>query len=261
MMEEKAVLLGKNSGIATITLNRPEAMNSLNQALTDELVAALCDVQQDIEVKVVVLTGNGKAFCAGGDLFYLSSLTRPIAARNFIAHAGSIITAIMSMDKPVIAMVNGVAVGAGFNIALACDLVFCAKSVKFAQSFSKVGLVPDCGGFYLLPRIVGAHKAKELMFTADTIDADTALSLGLVNKVVETADLSSVTYQFAERLAAGAPIALSMIKKLVNRSDSLDLESVLAFEADLQTICMQTADYQEGVNAFKEKRAPLFKGQ
>ena len=180
-MEEKSVLLTKNAGIATITLNRPAAMNSLNQALTVELAAALADVRQDASVRVVVLTGNGKAFCAGGDLNYLSSLDTPAACRDFINQAGANVEALLNLEKPVIAMVNGVAAGAGFNIALACDLVFCASTVKFAQSFSKVGLVPDCGGLFLLPRLIGLHKAKELMFTADLIDAAQALALGLVN--------------------------------------------------------------------------------
>ena len=260
-MEEKSVLLAKNAGIATITLNRPAAMNSLNQALTAELAAALADVRQDASVRVVVLTGNGKAFCAGGDLNYLASLDTPAACRDFISQAGANVEAILNLEKPVIAMVNGVAAGAGFNIALACDLVFCASTVKFAQSFSKVGLVPDCGGLFLLPRLIGLHKAKELMFTADLIDAAQALALGLVNQVVEPADLAEATFKFAERLAAGAPLALGMIKKMVNRSDSLDLPSVLACEADLQTICMQTADYREGVAAFKEKRPPRFTGR
>ena len=261
MMGEQAVLLSKGSGIATITLNRPAAMNSMNKALVDELIATLTEVKDDQDVRVVILTGEGKAFCAGGDLFYLASLTEPIAAHRFISLAGQIIGLIMGMEKPVIAMVNGVAAGAGFNIAMACDIVIAAKSVKFAQSFSKVGLVPDCGGFYLLPRVVGMHKAKELMFTADLIDAETALKLGVVNSVVEDAELAATVNKLAGRLAAGAPIALAFIKKMVNRSGGLDLASALAFEEDMQCICMQTADHQEGVQAFKEKRPPVFQGK
>ncbi len=259
-MEEKTVLVEIQAGVATITMNRPSAMNSLNDALVKELTAALSQVQADADVRAVVLTGSGKAFCAGGDLFYLVGLKEPAAARGFIAAAGGITAAIMSMEKPVIAMVNGVAAGAGFNLVLACDIVFCAKSARFAQSFTKVGLVPDCGGMYLLPRVVGRHKAKELMFTADLIDADTALRLGVANQVVDDAGLKEAAYGFAARLAAGPPLALALTKRILNRSDNLDLDTTLEFEADLQALCMQTDDHQEGVAAFKEKRAPVFRG-
>lgn len=261
MENNTTVLLTVEQGIATITLNRPEAMNAYNQELVDGLTQSLQAVKNDGSVKAVVITGNGKAFTAGGDLGHLLSLTDPISARGFIASVGQVVTIIMSMEKPVIAMVNGVAAGAGFNMALACDIIFCAKSARFAQSFSKVGLVPDCGGLYLLPRVVGMHKAKELMFTADLIDAETALSLKIVNKVVEDAELKEVTYKFAARLAQSAPIALGLIKTMINRSDNLDLESTLELEANLQTICMQTQDHKEGVAAFKEKRVPVFQGK
>lgn len=260
-MQENLVLLDVSSPVATITLNRPEAMNTFNQELVAQLIEALHIVKNNELVNAVILTGNGKAFSAGGDLGYLNGITDPLAARKFIASVGQIVTLIMTIDKPIIAMVNGVAAGAGFNLALACDIIFCAKSARFAQSFVKVGLIPDCGGLYLLPRIVGSHKAKELMFTADLINADTALSLGIINRIVDDAELKDTTNQFAKRLADSAPIAMGMIKRSVNRSGQLDLESTLELEADLQCICMQTLDHKEGVAAFKEKRQPRFLGK
>ena len=261
MQKNTCVLVSIAEGIATITLNRPEAMNAYNQELVSGLTQALNEVSADNSVKAVVLTGQGKAFTAGGDLGHLASLTTPLAARIFIADVGQLVTIIMTMEKPVIAMVNGVAAGAGFNLALACDIIFCAQSARFAQSFAKVGLVPDCGGLYLLPRLVGFHKAKELMFTGDLIDAQAALDLGIVNTVVADAELADVTYKFAARLAQAAPVALGMIKTMINRSDNLDLETTLELEANLQAVCMQTADHQEGIRAFKEKRSPVFTGK
>jgi len=260
-MSAKTVLLKKKGRIATITLNRPQAMNSMNQELVNDLIEALTIAKDDSEIRTLIITGSGKGFCAGGDIFYLLSITSQIEARKFIRQAGSIISIIMKMEKPVIAMVNGAAAGAGFNLAMACDIVICAKSARFTQSFAKVGLVADSGGFYLLPRIVGPHKAKELMFTADTITADMALSLGIANNVVEDYVLGDTVYKLANRLSDGAPIAIGIIKTMVNRSNKLDLESTLAYEEDLQCICMQTVDHQEGVEAFKEKRSPVFRGK
>ncbi len=259
-MEEQSVLYSIQNEIATITLNRPKALNSMNESLVDELAHYLTIAIND-ESRVIILTGNGRAFCAGGDLAHLSTLTDVIPAKAFITKVGNIVNQIRSLPKPVIAMVNGVAAGAGFNLALACDIVYAAKSARFAQSFAKVGLIPDCAGMYLLPRIIGIHKAKELMFTADLINAETADKLGLINHIAEDADLPNDTYAFAEKLKASAPLALAMIKNTLNESDTLALPNLLNQEATLQTICMQTADHKEGLAAFKEKRSPIFSGK
>ena len=260
MPETGNVLLEKSNGIATITMNRLEALNSLHPVMVEKLVERLREMENDPGVKVVILTGAGKAFCAGGDLPYLEKLDNPVAGRDYIVLAGKLNTAIKNLPKPVIAMVNGGAAGAGFNLALACDLIFCAKSARFAQSFAKIGLIPDCGGHYFLPRAVGIHKAKELMFTADLIDATTAQNLGFVNQVVEDENLQEATFQFAQKLAAAAPIALSFIKKILNQGSELSLEGILELEASLQSVCLQTKDNKEGIKAFKEKRKPVFTG-
>lgn len=261
MEQTQAVLYALQDEIATITLNRPKALNSMNDALVRELHDALDQAEADKSVRVIVLTGAGRAFCAGGDLAYLRELKSPIDARSFIVAVGKLAEKIMRLSKPVIAMVNGVAAGAGFNLALACDIIYSAKSARFAQSFAKVGLVPDCAGMYLLPRVVGKHKAKELMFTADLIGAEEASRLGLVNALADDDKLLEETYAFAEKLKQSAPLALTLIKSTVNRADTLTLDSLLEQEAHMQTVCMQTNDHKEGVAAFLEKRPPAFTGK
>jgi 2-(1,2-epoxy-1,2-dihydrophenyl)acetyl-CoA isomerase len=258
---ETVLLASRQEGVATITLNRPSALNALDQAMIDGLLAALAQVEADPAVRVVILTGAGRAFCAGGDLFHLLSLKSPPDCRSFIARAGQVTKALTTLPKPVIAMVNGTAAGAGFSLALASDIVFCAASATFAQSFSKVGLVPDCGAQFLLSRIAGPHKAKELMFTARTIDAATAAQLGFINRVIADERLVDETDAFAGTLAKGPPLALAMIKSAVNRSATLDLDGMLALETESQTVCLQTEDFKEGVAAFKAKRTPQFAGR
>lgn len=247
--------------IATITFNRPDSLNSLHPLLVEQTVSVLKQAEKDGDIRVVVLTGAGKAFCSGGDIQYMDQLTTVMDKRSYIYSAGELVDTIMNLNKPVIAMVNGVAAGAGFNIALACDIIFVSEKAKFAQSFSKVGLVPDAGGTYNLPRIVGLHKAKELMFLADLISADEALALGIVNYVVSQDELRDATYKFAERLSQSAPISISFIKSAVNSSLECTLKEVLDKEVSNQTICLQTEDCKEGLNAFKEKRAPKFSGK
>lgn len=253
--------LTKDGPVATLTLSRPEVLNAISRPLAADLGAALAAAAADPAVRCLIITGAGKAFCAGGDLADLAAIEDKTEFRRFIQQVGRLAATILTLEKPVIAMVNGVAAGAGFNLALACDIVFAARSARFAQSFAKVGLVPDMGGMYLLPRLVGHHKAKELMFTADIIDADAAHRLGLVNHIADDADLAAATAAFAARLAAGPPVAIACMKKILGRSLELDLDTVLDFEADLQTVCAATADHAEGVAAFRAKRPPVFRGK
>lgn len=259
-MTEPTTLYTTKDGITWITLNRPKSLNSLNDTLTCELLQQLDRAAGD-HSRAVVLTGAGRAFCAGGDLSYLRSLNNIIDAKNFITKVGGLVKRIRSLPKPVIAMVNGVAAGAGCNLALACDIIIAAKSARFAQSFAKVGLIPDCAGMYLLPRLVGLHKAKELMFTGDLITAQTAEQLGLVNQICENENLQEAVLTFISRLKNSAPLALSMMKQTLNSADLLSLDDLLFEEAALQALCMQTDDHKEGVAAFMEKRPPNFIGR
>lgn len=211
---DSAVLYEVKNGVATITLNRPQSLNSMNDALIKGLHAALDNIEEDSAVKAVVLTGNGKAFCAGGDLPFLESLTDIAAKKHFITKVGLVAKRITAIEKPFIAMVNGVAAGAGVNLMLACDLIYAVQEARFAQSFSKVGLIPDCGGLYFLPQAVGIHKAKELMFTADLINAETAEKLGMLNHICSHDEIEECVYAMAERLAGSAGLSIGLIKNI-----------------------------------------------
>ncbi|MDQ0205083.1 enoyl-CoA hydratase/isomerase family protein [Pectinatus haikarae] len=258
--QNDTVILEIKENIAVIILNRPRVMNAFNDELVKMFYSILKKIANDSSIRAVVITGAGKAFSAGGDLNYLSSLG-PVEAREFIKSVGDIVRKIMTMEKPVVAMVNGVAAGAGFNLALACDIVFCADSARFGQSFAKVGLIPDCGGLYLLPRAVSIYKAKELMFTGKLIEAEEALHLGIVNQIIEKEKLQEFVCQFTRDLAEGSPLALSITKSMLNRSGEMTLDDVLENENAQQTVCMQTEDFREGTAAFREKRKPVFKGR
>lgn len=259
-MEEKVVCKKENS-VAWITLNRPEVLNACDMDTLKKLQAILKDVSQDKVIRSVVLTGAGRAFCAGADLQSLKDREGSGGfSRDLREGFNPVITLIRKMDKPVIGMINGVAAGAGMGIALACDLRIMSEEAKFVEAFAKVGLVPDSGATFFMPRLFGFPKAFELAFTGEGIDAREAERLGAVNRVVPKGDLEAKTREFAEKLASG-PRGMSLAKRAINKALSLDIEGALDYEAYLQEIAGASEDHKEGVNAFLEKRAPKFKGK
>lgn len=259
-MDFKNIIYEKKNGIVKVTLNRPEAMNALNLEIREELAQAVQMVANDSEAKVLVLTGAGRAFCAGGDVKTMVGLT-PMGMRDRLTKLHRTLMAILNLQQPVIAMVNGYAVGAGFNLALAADMIIASENAKFCQSFVNVGLIPDFGGLYILPRLVGLARAKELVLTARMIDAAEAERMGLVNKVVPPDELEAATYEIAGKLASGPSRTLGLAKSILNRAFEYDLPTLLELEADTQGLLMQTEDTKEAIQAFVDKRQPKFQGK
>ncbi|WP_329350455.1 enoyl-CoA hydratase-related protein [Streptomyces sp. NBC_01261] len=251
-------------GVAYLTLNRPEALNAITPAQRDRLITLLGEASADPSVRAVVLTGTGRGFCAGADLRGGGSSGERIAgdvARTIRQGAQRLIAAVLDCEKPVIAAVNGTAAGLGAQLALACDLVLAAESAKFIEVFVRRGLVPDGGGAYLLPRLIGPQRAKELMFFGDTVSAADAERLGLVNRVVPDEELEKTARDWAERLATGPTRALALTKQLVNASLDSDRTTAFAAEAAAQEINMTTEDAREGVASFVERRSPEYRGR
>jgi 2-(1,2-epoxy-1,2-dihydrophenyl)acetyl-CoA isomerase len=253
-------------GIAWITLDRPESLNAIDADQRDRLISLLRAASSDPQTRVVVLTATGRGFCTGADLRPKPGAepARPPApgdvARTIREGAQALVAAVLDCEKPVIAAVNGIAAGIGAHLALACDLVIAAESAKFIEIFARRGLVPDGGGAYLLTRLVGVHKAKELIFFADDVSAGDALALGLVNRVVPDAELEKAAREWAGRLAVGPTRAFGLAKNLVNRALEVDRATAFREEADAVELNMATEDGREGVRAFVERRAPEFTG-
>ena len=249
------------NGVATLTLNRPEVFNSFNREMAFLLQNELDACAANESVRAIVLTGNGKAFCAGQDL---KEVTDPDLNPGFKKileeHYNPIITKIRAINKPVIAAVNGVAAGAGANIALACDIVIAHEKVSFIQAFSKIGLVPDSAGTFFLPRLIGFGKASALMMLGDKISATEAERLGMIYKVTTLEEFEDEVRKIATTLAQMPTKAFGMTKQLLNASMSNTLEEQLALESKLQIEAAQSEDYAEGVAAFVGKRKPIFKG-
>lgn len=263
-MQYETLLYEVSDGVATVTLNRPEVLNAFSTPMQRELAAVVLRLADDDAVRAVVLTGAGRAFCAGGDIGEMEDAANPtpLASRNKLHRMLTrVLMPLVRLEKPVIAAVNGVAVGAGMNLALAADIAVVAEHAKFSQAFVKVGLVPDTGGLYLLTRLVGLNRAKELCFTGRMLGAREALDLGLVNQVVPADQLMPTAKALAQELAQGATAAIGLTKSLLNVATTATLEEMAGLEAYALSVVLSTEDHREGVRAFREKRAPLFRGR
>ncbi len=255
------VLLDISDGIATVTLNRPDKLNAFFGSMRDEIGMALEEAAGRDDARVVVITGSGRAFCTGADVGYMAGLLErgELAEANALVSAGRrVIGAVTSMAKPVIGSLNGPAAGGGANLALACDLRIASDRASIGQTFNRIGLHPDWGGTWLLPRLVGRARAAELFFFGDMINAAEAARLGLVNRVVPHEELETVTREWAVRLAAKPVLSLALAKQALQRSYASTLDEMLDFEAEAQERCFRSADALEGTRAFLEKRPPRF---
>jgi 2-(1,2-epoxy-1,2-dihydrophenyl)acetyl-CoA isomerase len=257
------VLLSRTDGIGTLTLNRPEKLNAFAGRMREEIADAVREMANDPDVRVLVVTGAGRAFCAGADIGYMRDLLerRDTEAFTALVEAGrAVVTTIRAVPKPVIASVNGPAAGGGANLALACDLRIASDRASVGQTFNRIGLHPDWGGTYFLPRLVGPSRALQLIFSAEMLDAEQALQFGLFDRVVPHEQLEAETLVAARMLAAKPPRALALAKQAVYTSSTASLDEMLDLELAHQLDCFQSEDAREGLAAFLEKRPPAFTG-
>ena len=260
-MEFKFIIYEKSEGIATITLNRPEALNAFSKEVVEEILRALEDVKSDENVRVVVLTGAGeKAFSAGADIKAMAGMTA-LKARELSLMGESLCLALENLEKPVVAAINGYALGGGLEVAMACDLRIASENARMGQTEVNIGLIPGWGGTQRLTRLVGMTKAKELVFTGKMFDARTAEQLGIVNIVAPADKFKETVRQFALDLTSKPPVALKVAKALINKGANISLDSALALEREGFGVVASSEDLKEGVSAFTEKRKPVFKGK
>jgi 2-(1,2-epoxy-1,2-dihydrophenyl)acetyl-CoA isomerase len=260
-MDYQYIIVKMQGSVLEIRLNRPDVLNSFMIPMAQELQAALDHAASDKAVRAILLTGEGRGFCAGQDLAEAIKEGGPKISEIVRKTYNPIITKIREIEKPVICAVNGVAAGAGANIAFACDITLAAESASFIQSFSKIGLIPDSGGTFFLPQIIGMQKATALMMLAEKLPATEAEKLGLIYKVVADAELYNEALKVAQTLADMPTIGLGLTKVAINRGMTSSLEKQLDLEAILQEKAAESLDHKEGVNAFLEKRKPVFKGE
>ncbi|MGC8896217.1 MAG: enoyl-CoA hydratase/isomerase family protein [Candidatus Bathyarchaeia archaeon] len=260
-MEFKYIIYEKSGGTATITLNRPEALNAFSKEVIEEILNALEDVKADENTRVVILTGAGeKAFSAGADIKAMKGMNA-LKARELSLMGEKLCNALENLEKPVIAAINGYALGGGLEVAMACDIRIASENARMGQTEINIGLIPGWGGTQRLPRLIGKTKATELIFTGKIVDAKTAEQLGIVNMVVPTEKFRETVQQFAAELASKAPVALKVAKALINKGSEISLDAAIALEREGFGVVASTEDLQEGVSAFIEKRKPTFKGK
>jgi 2-(1,2-epoxy-1,2-dihydrophenyl)acetyl-CoA isomerase len=261
-MTYRFILVEVTQGVAKITLNRPEVLNAIHAEMSGELQDALTHATRDSEIRALLITGAGRGFCAGQDL---DEVKPGSSVKDFAAHARKVYTPLVkglrTIEKPVVCAVNGVAAGAGANLALACDLVLAAEEASFVQAFAKIGLVPDTGGSFFLPRLVGLARAIALTMLGEKITATQAVEIGLIHRVCPAATFLEDATKLATQLATQPTVGLGLTKRLLNASLVNDLDAQLALEAELQGTAGRSADYAEGVAAFLAKRKPSFTGR
>ncbi|MCU9594433.1 enoyl-CoA hydratase-related protein [Caldibacillus thermolactis] len=247
----------REDGVAIVKFNRPEVRNALGLEMRQDLIDFFSTAKHDPDIKSIILTGEGKVFSAGGDLSTMKDIDA-VSGRERLQYGHELIRSIVNIEKPVIAAINGAAAGAGISIALACDMIVACQSTVFIQSFVKVGLVPDLGAIYFLPRLIGRHRALEFMFLGEKVTAEQAHELGIVNKVVDDHLLMEEAEILATRLAEAPNLAIGLMKKLVNRSVLAELDETLELEGFAQGLLFESDNFKEGVQAFFEKRKPIF---
>jgi 2-(1,2-epoxy-1,2-dihydrophenyl)acetyl-CoA isomerase len=263
-MSDEPVVLTQDGAIATLLLNRPERLNALDETLCKGLNQCLETVAREPSIRVAVITGAGRAFCAGGDIHKMAEMKEThhsVTFRDFLEAGPELVKKIRRLPKPVLAAVNGAAAGGGMNLALACDLRIASDRATFMQAFVRIGLHPDWGGTFFLPRLVGTGRAVEMFFLGEPIDTQEALRLGLVNSVVPHEQLEVETRKFAERLAVAPPLPLALVKQALYERLETQLDIMMEYEVQAQMKCFNSEDFSEGLRAFLEKRKPQFKGR
>src|SRR5262245_11092450 len=262
-MDETPILVERKAGYRVITLNRPQRLNAFTEAMHQALKRALDEAEGDTDCRALLITGAGRGFCAGQDLNDRLSKTgeTPVLGGALETYYNPLVRKLRALPFPVVAAVNGVAAGAGANIALACDIVLAARSASFVQAFAKVGLIPDCGGTWLLPRLIGPARARALALTAEPLPADKAEAWGLIWKALDDGELMAQAHALCARFIAAPTVALALIKRVLDESWSNDLDTQLELERDSQHEASLSPDYAEGVHAFLQKRTPIFTGR